>query len=186
MKTAIALTSAALVLALALSLPALADDRQSITITMTGASDIGISLDVAHWPLGEVAPNTDYYTVPPIEWCTLTVTGSSPVNTLIEGSDATWVDDPGAYKWTLSDDGSNGPNVYGLWFRISGDTTRGPYEDGYVPITRTLSEFWPYDGGGDTLQTGQTRKFGLLLRTPTEFVGGRTMETQITIVAVAP
>ncbi len=186
MKTALTLTSAALVLALALSVPALAEDSQSVTITMTGASHIGISLDVGHWPLGDVASNTDYYTDPPIEWCTLTVTGNSPVNTLIMGQDATWGDDPGAYKWTLSDDGSNGPHVYGLWFRISGDTTRGPNEDGYVPITNTLSEFWPYDGVGTSLQPSDTKKFGLLLRTPTEFVGGRTMETQITIVAVAP
>jgi len=186
MKKAITLTSAVLVLALALSLPALAEESQSVTITMTGASHIGISLNVEHWPLGEVAPNKDYYTSPPIEWCTLTVTGNSPVNTFIMGQDATWVDDPGAYRWVLSDDGSTGPDVYGLWFRISGDTTRGPHGDGYVPITGTLSEFWPYGGEGDSLQPDDTKRFGLLLRTPTEFVGGRTMETQITIVAVAP
>jgi len=186
MKKAITLTSATLVLVLAVSLPALAEESQSVTITMTGASHIGISLDIEHWPLGEVAPSKDYYTVPKINWCTLTVTGNSAVNTFIMGQDATWGDDPGAYKWALSDDGSTGPHVYGLWFRISGDTTRGPHGDGYVPITSALSEFWPYDGVGGSLQPGQSKQFGLLLLTPSEFVGGRTMETQITIVAVAP
>jgi len=185
MRAVTAVILAALVLVLVLSLPVLADDSQVVTITMTGASHVAISLDVTHWPLGDVARDEEHYTTPQIRWCTLTVTGNSAVDTFIVGLDATWVDNPGAYKWTLSDDGSNGEHVYGLWFRIYGDTNRGPHQDGYVPITKTQSEFWPY-AGGSSLEPGATKEFGLRLLTPSEFTGGRTMETQITIIAVAP
>jgi len=185
MRAVTAVILAALVLVLVLSLPALADDSQVVTITMTGASHVAISLTHEQWPLGDVARDEEHHTIPKIEWCTLEVTGNSAVDTFIVGLDATWVDDHGAYKWTLSDDGSNGPDLFGLWFRISGDTTRGPHGDGYVPITKTQSEFWPYDGGS-SLGPGDTKKFGLRLLTPSEFTGGRTMETQITIIAVAP
>jgi len=179
MKAVITSIVAAIILALIFSLPALAQDSGTITITMTGVNDISISLDKTQWPLGNVASNTEYTTSPPIEWCTLTVEGNCNVNTFILGEDAKWVDNPGAYEWTLSNDGTNGENVYGLWFRISGDTSRG-----YVPITKTEGEFWPYDGGS-SLAPGDTKQFGLKLLTPTYFVGGRQMQTQITISAVA-
>jgi len=169
----------AVVLALTFCLPALAADSGTITITMTGVNEISISLDKTQWPLGEVASDTEYVTSPPIEWCTLTVDGNCDVETFIVGEDAKWADNPGAYKWTLSNAGSNGEDIYGLWFRISGDTTRG-----YVPITKTESEFWPYSGGS-SLEPGDTKQFGLSLLTPTYFIGGREMRTQITISAVA-
>jgi hypothetical protein len=171
----------AIILALAVSLPALAQESGTITITMTGLSEISISLDKTQWPLGTVAPNTEYETSPPIEWCTLTVQGNCNVNTFIVGEDAKWVSDPAAYKWTLSSDGTNGEHIYGLWFRISGDTARG-----YVPITKTQNEFWPYSGGSaSSLAPGDTKQFGLRLLTPTYFFSGRQMQTQITISAVA-
>ena len=168
-----------IILALTFSLPALAQESSAISITMTGVNDLSISLDKTQWPLGEVAADTEYATSPPIEWCTLTVEGNCNVNTFIVGEDAEWVDDPGVYKWTLSSDGTNGENMYGLWFRISGDTARG-----YVPVTKTEGEFWPYDGGS-SLAPGDTKQFGLKLLTPTYFVGSRQMQTQITISAVA-
>ncbi|MCJ7575466.1 MAG: hypothetical protein MUO80_02130 [Dehalococcoidia bacterium] len=171
----------AIILALAVSLPALAQESGTITITMTGLSEISISLDKTQWPLGTVAPNTEYETSPPIEWCTLTVQGNCNVNTFIVGEDAKWVSDPPTYKWTLSSDGTNGEHIYGLWFRISGDTARG-----YVPITKTQNEFWPYSGGSaSSLAPGDTKQFGLRLLTPTYFFSGRQMQTQITISAVA-
>jgi len=181
MKIAITSTAIAIILALAGSLPALAQQNStsSITITMTGLNEISISLDKTQWPLGTVASNTQYETIPQIEWCTLTVQGTCNVNTFIVGDDAKWVSDPGAYKWTLSNDGTNGDHIYGLWFRISGDTTRG-----YVPITKTQGEFWPYSGGS-SLAPGNTKQFGLRLLTPTYFYSGRQMATQITISAVA-
>jgi hypothetical protein len=170
----------AIILALTFCWPALAADSASITITMIGVVDeISITLDKTQWPLGEVASDTEYLTSPPIEWCTLTVIGNCAVETFIVGEDAKWVDNPGAYKWTLSSDGSNGEDIYGLWFRISGDTARG-----YVPITKTEGEFWPYSGGS-SLDPGDTKQFGLRLLAPTYFVGGREMQTQITISAVA-
>ncbi len=179
MKAVITSIVVAIILALIFSLPALAQDSDAITITMTGVDDISISLDKTQWPLGEVATDTEYMTSPPIEWCTLTVEGNCNVNTFIVGEDAEWIDNPSAYKWTLSNDGTNGENVYGLQFRISGDTTRG-----YVPVIKTEGEFWPY-GGGSSLAPGDTKQFGLKLLTPTYFVGGRQMQTQITISAVA-
>lgn len=181
MKIAITSTAIAIILALAGSLPALAQQNStsSITITMTGLNEISISLDKTQWPLGTVASNTQYETIPQIEWCTLTVQGTCNVNTFIVGDDAKWVSDPGAYKWTLSNDGTNGDHIYGLWFRISGDTTRS-----YVPITKTQGEFWPYSGGS-SLAPGNTKQFGLRLLTPTYFYSGRQMATQITISAVA-
>ena len=179
MKAVITSIVVAIILALIFSLPALGDDSDTITITMTGVDEISIGLDKTQWPLGKVAADTEYTTSPPIEWCTLTITGNCNVNTLIVGEDAEWVDNPGAYEWTLSDDGTNGKNVYGLRFRISGDTARG-----YVPITKTQGKFWPY-GGGSSLAPGDTKQFGLKLLTPTYFVGGRQMQTQITISAVA-
>ena len=181
MKVVITSVVIAILLALAVSLPALASQNSTITITMTGLNEISISLDKTQWPLGTVASNTEYETSPQIQWCTLTVQGTCNVNIFIEGDDAEWVSDPGAYKWTLSNDGSNGEHTYGLWFRISGDTTRG-----YVPITKTQSEFWPYSGGsGSSLAPGDTKQFGLRLLTPTYFFSGREMHTQITISAVA-
>ncbi len=179
MKAVVTSIVVAIILVLSFSLPALAQESGTITITMTGVNEISISLDKTQWPLGEVAADTEYMTSPPIEWCTLTVEGNCNVNTFIVGEDAEWVGNPSAYKWTLSNDGTNGENVYGLWFRISGDTARG-----YVPITKTEGEFWPY-AGGSSLAPGDTKQFGLKLLTPTYFVGGRQMQTQITISAVA-
>jgi len=179
MKAVITSIVVAIILALIFSLPALAQDSDAITITMTGVNDISISLDKTQWPLGNVASDTEYATSPAIEWCTLTVEGNCNVNIFIVGEDAEWIDNPGAYKWTLSNDGTNGENVYGLKFRISGDTARG-----YVPITKTEGEFWPY-GDGSSLAPGDTKQFGLKLLTPTYFVGSRQMQTQITISAVA-
>jgi len=185
MKAVITSIALAIILALIFSLPALAEESGTITITMTGINEISISLDKTQWPLGEVAADTEYTTSPPIEWCTLTIEGNCNVDTFIVGEDATWVGHPGTYKWTLSSDGTNGKNVYGLWFRISGDTTRGPHSDGYVPITKTKGELWPYSGGsGSSLAPGNTKQFGLKLLTPTYFVGGRQMQTQITVSAV--
>jgi hypothetical protein len=181
MKVVITSVVITILLALTVSLPALAQQNSTITITMTGLDEISISLDKTQWPLGTVASNTEYDTSPPIEWCTLTVHGTCNVNTFIEGDDAEWISDPGAYKWTLSDDGTNGEHIYGLWFRISGDTARG-----YVPVTKTEGEFWPYSGGSaSSLAPNDTKQFGLRLLTPTYFFSDRQMETQITISAVA-
>ena len=175
----------AIILVLCFTLPSLADDSGAITITMTGVNEISITLDKTGWDLGDVASNIVIETTPPIQWCILTVDGNTNVNTFIVGEDAKWVDDPAAYEWTLSYDGSNGEHKYGLWFRISGDTTRGPNEDGYVPATKTINEFWPYPGKGSSLEPSDTKQFGLRLITPTYFYGSRDMQTQVTISAVA-
>jgi hypothetical protein len=184
MKTAIASILLGIVLALIISLPALAQQNSTISITMTGLDEISISLDKTDWSLGFIASDTTYETSPPIEWCTVTVGGTCNVNTFIVGDDAKWISDPSSYKWTLSTDGTNGEHTYGLWFRISGDNTRGPLSDGYVPITKTESEFWPYSGGS-SLAPGDHKEFGLRLLSPTYFYSSRQMQTQTVISAVA-
>lgn len=176
----------AILLATVFSLPTMAQDTGTITITMTGANEISISLDKTQWPLGDIASDTEYETIPAIEWCTLAVAGTCNVNTFIGGEDAVWLDNPTGYQWTLSSNGANGEHTFGLWFRISGDTTRGPMSDGYVPVTKTEGEFWPYSGGsGSSLAPGDSKQFGLRLLTPTYFISGRQMQTHITISAVA-
>lgn len=180
MKALITSIVAAIILALILTLPTLGDESESITITMTGVNEISISLDKTQWPLGKVATDTEYTTSPAIEWCTLNVTGNCNVKTFILGEDAEWVDNS-EYKWTLSTDGANGENVYGLQFRISGDTP--PEGRGYVLITKTESKFWPYTDGS-SLAPRDTKQFGLKLLTPTSFYGGRQMQAHITISAV--
>jgi len=184
MRVVITSLIAVIIIALVSFLPAFAQERGTITITMTGVSEISITLDKTEWALGNVTPNTEYKTSPPVEWCTLTVQGNCKVNTYIEGEDATWIANPSEYRWTLSNDGSNGEHIYGLWFRISRDAMRGPRGDGYVPINKTQSEFWPY-AGGSPLAPNATKKFGLALLTPTRFYSGRQMQTRIIISAVA-
>ena len=90
MKAVVTSIVVAIMLALIFSLPALAQESGTITITMTGVNEISISLDKTQWPLGNVASNTEYETSPPIEWCTLTVVGNSHVNIFIVGEDAEW------------------------------------------------------------------------------------------------
>lgn len=168
----------AIILALIPCLSVLAQNTGTITITMTGVSEIAIELSQTEWPIGNVASNTTYETSPPIDWCTLTNTGNVNVNTFIVGEDASWTG--GTYKWTLSSDGNNGDHIYVLWFRVHGDLDRG-----HVPITKTEREFWPYAGGsGSTLAPGDNKQFGLKLLTPT-FFNAKEMQTHITISAVA-
>jgi len=190
MKAVITSIVAAIILALSFSLPALAQDSGTITITMTGVNEISISLDKTQWPLGAVAADTEQTTSPPIEWCTLTVEGNCNVKTRILGEDARWYKDGVAqnYYWTLSNtnesdisDSVRG-HKYMLWFRVRGDNP--PDGRGYVLITKEPSEFWPPPSGGSSLAPGDTKQFGLKLLTPTYFVGGRQMQTKITISAV--
>jgi len=62
MKAAVTSIVVAIILALIFSLPALAQESDTITITMMGVNDISISLDKTQWPLGNVASNTEYAT----------------------------------------------------------------------------------------------------------------------------
>ena len=172
-------------LLLCIPLSTMAEDSGTITITMNAVNELSITLSETSWDLGDVVPSNTIDTIPPIEWCTLTVDGNCNVDTFVVGEDAEWLENPGAYKWTLSNDGSRGEHIYGLWFRISGDTNRGPEGDGYVPITKTEDEFWPYPANGSSLAPGDTKQFGLRLLTPAYFYGGRQMRTQVTISAVA-
>lgn len=178
----------AIILAAIAYLPVMAEDDSSgkTTITMNTESVMGISLDKTEWKLegegGFVSLNTTYKTDLPASWCTITNKGNANVTISINGDDAKWVSDP-SKKWTLSSTGDNGKNVYALWYHIKGDTA-----DSYTLITKTETPMeWTRDNKGmlNLAKHGDTEQFGLKLLTPTQFIGGRTMEAQITISAVA-
>ena len=190
MKTGILSILLAIIVALIPCLSALADETGTITITMTGVSEISITLDKTEWPIGNVASDEERLTEPSIDWCTLKNEGNVNVNTCIVGEDAQWYKDGVAqnYYWTLITDESHvsddeRPHEYALWFRVHGDNP--PEGRGYVLIRKTESELWPWSGGGSSIGVGDTKQFGLKLLTPTFFYAGREMKTPITISAVA-
>ena len=176
----------AIILAAIPYLPVVAEDDSNgqTTITMNTESVMGISLSQAEWRLeGEkdVSLNTTYETDLPASWCTITNTGNTNVTIFIKGDDAKWVNDL-SKKWTLSGTGDNGKNVYALWYHIKGDTA-----DSYTLVSKDLASMkWTRDAELLNLaKHADTQQFGLKLLTPTQFIGGRTMETKITLSAVA-
>jgi hypothetical protein len=184
MKTGIIGVLLAIILALALYLPALAQNNtEEITITINTGSTIGITLSQANWDLGNVSSNMEYLTEPPAEWCTITNTGNTNVNLKIEGVDAKQIGYP-AYKWNLSDDETNGEHKYVLWYHIAGDDV-GSYT--LVTEDEVTMQSTKHGSQSDlSLQAHDDHaQFGLKLLTPTYFYGDRTMETNITISAVA-
>jgi hypothetical protein len=194
MKSSIMGISLAAVLALVAFLPVLGQDDSSstITITMTGASEFSINLEPTEWkPVGEEAlsPDTTYETG--ITWCTLTVEGNCNVNAYVAGEDAVWGEDPSEYGWILSTSGDNEIGMYVLWFMVEDDVR------GYILIPEASEgspgvEFYP---SSLSPGPGGAKRFGLKLLTPeADFakdgvgyfsVGGATMETHVTIGAVA-
>lgn len=198
MKAGIVSILLALILALSPYLPVVAQETGTITITMTGVNEISITVSPASWGPGgggAVRPNQEYETDPtqlqPAIYFTLTVAGNCNVKTSIVGGDAKCVEKP-TYEWVLSSDGANAKAVYALWFRVSSE---GSYETEYTLITKTQREFSPPHGRGSSLAPGEKVQFGLKLKTPSpDFteggvgyfsVGDATMETHITISAVA-
>ncbi len=187
MKITVITILLAIILAAIAYLPVMAEDNSTggTTITMNTTSVMAISLSQAEWKVeGEkdVSLNTTYKTDLPASWCTITNEGNANVTISIDGDDAKWVSDP-SKKWTLSSTGDNGKNVYALWYHIKGDTA-----DSYTFITKTKTPMeWTRDNKGmlNLAKHGDTEQFGLRLLTPTQFIGGRTMEAQITISAVA-
>ena len=185
-RIAVVTILAAVILAAICYLPVMAADNSTggTTITMNTTSVLAISLSQTGWkPAGEdvVGLNTTYKTDLPASWCTITNEGNDNVTIYIRGEDAKWVTNP-EYKWTLSGTGNNGKNVYALWYHIKSDT-----EDSYSLITTTGTAMeWTRDGKPLNIRKhSDTEQFGLKLLTPTYFVGGRTMQTNIIISAVA-
>lgn len=193
MKAGIVSILLALILALISYLPVVAQDDSTgtITITMTGAKEVSITVNPTNWSPpeeegGKVKPNTSYETAQ--ERFTLTAAGSNcNVNTFIAGDDAVCVADS-TYKWELSNDRNNAKGMYVLKFQVSGEASD-------VVITKTARDFCPPHGQGSSLTPTDSIQFGLKLLTPSpDFtkdgvgyfsVGDATMETHITISAVA-
>ncbi|MQY56315.1 MAG: hypothetical protein GH152_03720 [Dehalococcoidia bacterium] len=188
-STRIASVALAIIIALIPPLLALAEGSGTgtITITATTKTVLEIVLNPTSWEIGQVGPNTEYKTNPEKTWCTMTNRGNCNINTYIKGEDAVWTESPSAYKWTLSDNGSNGIGVYVLWFRESTESSD-------TLITKTSSDFCPPHGRGSSLASGDAMQFGLKLKTPSPdytkggigyFYGGGEMESHIIISGVA-
>lgn len=197
MKTGIISILLALILVLIPYLPVVAQETGTITITMTGAKEISITVSPTSWSPGEggaVSPDTPYLT--DTTWFTLTIAGNCNANTFIAGEDAVCVEDS-TYKWTLSSDGNSGKGIYVLQVKAEKDGTIRDYFFVTKPAEGSLGEeFWPWSGGSSSsLAPGDAIQFGLKLKTPSpDFtkggvgyfsVGDATMQTQITISAVA-
>lgn len=182
MKFGIITILLAIILALIPCLPARAQDSGSITITLTGAKESSIILTPANWSFGDVSPNTEYKTDLTQFNLTVAPTSNCNVNTFITADDAVCVDDS-TYVWTLSSDGNNGERVYVLWFK-------GWDMGAYTQITKGQTQF-----SSISMAPGDSNQFGLRLLTPqrdftkggTDYfsVGGATMQTHVTISAVA-
>ncbi len=183
----------AIILALIPCLSALAADDSTVTITVLTDKYVEITLEPTEWNIGDVEPNTECVTDPYATWCTITNEGNCVVDIRIKGEDAGWVDNPGAYTWTLSSDNTTAVKKYALLYHIAGDKA-----DSYTPITEVptlMKHIKPNgdDGGPLTLiGNGVQKKFGLKLLTPKPdiagtnyFYGSRKMKTTITVSAVA-
>lgn len=198
MKTGITSILLAITLILTPSLPALASDTGTITITMTGVETIiDIALDKTNWALGNVTEDTEYKTNPEATWCTITNTGNVVVNLGINGAHAQF--GTSAVYWFLSEDETNystdaDPHEpkYALWYHIASDT-----EGSYTPITchKTPTPMQKTDGTKITLEygapdeSGVSKQFGLKLLTPASFPEtyiDKEMTTHITISVVTP
>lgn len=185
MKAVITSIGVAIILALILSLPALAQNT-TVTITIDTESVVAITLSQTNWPIGDVSSNTEYTTSSYATWCTITNEGNANINIYIQGDDAEWVDNPNAYKWILSGDEINGDHKYVLWYHIANDDA-GSYSliaREELPMTHVKDDS-PLDRSPLNLSAhGDYAQFGLKLLTPTFFYGGRQMETHVTISAV--
>jgi hypothetical protein len=188
MKAVITSIAVAIILALIPCLPPLVEGSSGeVTITMNTESVMAITLSQTNWPIGDVASNTEKMTSPAATWCTITNSGNANINIYIQGEDAQWVGRPvNTYKWTLSNDGTNGDHKYVLRYHIANDNegsytlvTTGSVAMKHVKVGSDL------DGKPLNLRAHDDyAQFGLKLLTPTFFYGGRQMETHITISAV--
>lgn len=174
----------AIILALIPCLSALAADDSTVTITMFTDKYVEITLEPTEWNIGDVGPSIEYVANP--TWCTITNEGNCVVDIRIKGEDAGWVDNPGAYTWTLSSDNTTAVKKYALWYHIAYDSA-----DSYTSITTIDTQM--RKANGDAIQligNGDQKQFGLKLLTPLadtstgHFYGDRQMETHITISTV--
>lgn len=171
----------AIILALIPSLPALAQDSETITITMTTKTVIEIELNPTNWDIGTIRPEEEKNTGN--EYFTMINKGNCEVNTYIKGEDAVCVDNPD-YKWALSSDGNNGKQIYVLWYETTDCEPGG--EDLITTVENIFCSNFGMDGSN-------LKHFGLKLQAPWAdytkggaeyFYGGGKMETTITISGV--
>jgi len=173
----------AIILALIPSLPALAQDSETITITMTTKTVIEIEVNPATWDIGRIEPNQEYKTNPEKEYFTMTNKGNCDLHAFIKGEEAICVDNPD-YKWELSSDGNSSKQIYVLWY----ETT--DCEPGGEGLITTVENIFCSNFGMDG---SNPKHFGLKLQAPWAdytkggaeyFYGGGNMETTVTISGV--
>ncbi|MFW6150257.1 MAG: hypothetical protein ACOC6A_01855 [Chloroflexota bacterium] len=180
-----------MVLALAASPPAMAqqNDADNVTITLTGVETVvSVSLSPSTWELGDVTEDTEYKTDPEATWCTVSNEGNVNVALGIKGENmmSTNTDD---YFWVLSNDGNNTNHSsnttspcwdeYAMWYHVAGDTA-----DHYTSVLLAEAPMQK-DDKDYSLAINGTGQFGLKLLTP-EYLQryGNPAETHLTISAV--
>ena len=128
------------------------------TFETEGGCSPSIEISVSTWDVnsgGPVDEDTIYSTG--LTWCTITNNSGGAVTITVGGADLVG----GGYTWDLSDDGSNGDMVYGMYAGLEG-----------VSYNIVVKESSPYNTLKSGLADEGTQAFGLQIETPTVFDDG--------------
>lgn len=141
-----------------------------IEYTAGGGCTPSIEVDPSSWSVNSGTPvdeDSNYTTG--LTYFTITNNSGGDVTITIGGTDMAG----GGYTWDLSDDGSNGDMVYGMYAGLSG----GSYNI-------VVKEDTPYNTLVSGLADEGTQDFGLSIYTPTVFDDGNAKSGAITLTAV--
>jgi len=138
-------------------------------VEYTPACSPSISLNLYSWSVNNgdpVSEGSNYATG--LTYFTITNNSGGSVTITIGGTDMTG----GGYTWDLSDDGSAGDMVYGMYAGLSG----GDY-------TIVVKESEPYNTLKSGLADDATQDFGLKIYIPTSFDDGNPKTGTVTLIA---
>lgn len=133
-----------------------------------GGCSPSIELDQSSWSVNGGTPvdtNTAYNTG--LDWCTITNNSGGSIDIFIQGTDMT-----GGTAWDLSDDYSNGSDIYGMRAGLYG----GSYNIDVKESTTNLLK--------DSLADSGTQDFGLQILTPTAYSDGVSKSGTVMVTAV--
>jgi hypothetical protein len=166
----IKIIAAFLAISLILAIPTTALAGTTITITMTTGEVVSVSVGPTTWAIaGTVSANTAYETTE--AYFTASNTGNVNEDFKIDGADTTVA----AHPWVLSEALTNGTGIYALGYK----TAANAWPTGYTAITKTPTAF-----ATNIAANGGTQTFGLGLLTPTQFVGGESHSSLVTLSCV--
>lgn len=141
--------------------------NNAVTLEAGGCSP-SIELDQSSWSVngGSVVDEDTAYNTG-LDWCTITNNSGGSVDIYIQGTDMT-----GGTAWDLSDDYSNGADIYGMRAGLYG----GSYNIDVKESTTNLLK--------DSLADSGTQDFGLQMLTPTSYSDGVSKSGTVTVTAV--